>query len=453
MITPNYFLADLPPEATLSPAMLEEACQTLRRNREQYLAGRTTAQMISVLESVAQDWLRPTFHFRNVALEQGPAKSAFSRATIERGLDSFFSQVTAANLRALLEQDLGSMGRLEAFAACGPEPAGKRMAIATAPQLLAHIAGGALPNPTFMSMLLGVLLRSAQFVKCPTGGWFLPLLFAHSLYEADRKLGACIEVATWHGGNHPLEKVLFNHADCLTATGSDEALARIRLRIPQRVRFIGHGHRVSFGFVSNQLQTGAQWEAAISGAAVDVAAWNQLGCLSPHVIYVQTGGLRAAAQFAADLSERLEQIERSEPRGSLPAEGAALIASRRSIYSLRAANSPDTRMWASKDSTAWTVVYEEDPRFQASCLNRFVYVKSASNLTEALHGADAVRGQVSTVGIAAPEQNLPEIAMELARWGVTRVCPLGQMQSPPLAWRHDGRPALGELVTWTDCEF
>ena len=42
---------------------------------------------------------------------------------------------------------------------------------------------------------------------------------------------------------------------------------------------------------------------------------------------------------------------------------------------------------------------------------------------------------------------------ELAHWGVARVCPLGQMQNPPLAWRHDGRPALEDLVTWTDWEM
>ena len=42
---------------------------------------------------------------------------------------------------------------------------------------------------------------------------------------------------------------------------------------------------------------------------------------------------------------------------------------------------------------------------------------------------------------------------QLARWGVTRVCPLGEMQKPPLTWRHDGRPPLGELVTWTDLEL
>ena len=59
MNLPNYFLADLPPEATLSPAMITEACQTLKRNREQYLAGRSTEQLIKTLNDVAECWLQP----------------------------------------------------------------------------------------------------------------------------------------------------------------------------------------------------------------------------------------------------------------------------------------------------------------------------------------------------------------------------------------------------------
>jgi hypothetical protein len=112
----------------------------------------------------------------------------------------------------------------------------------------------------------------------------------------------------------------------------------------------------------------------------------------------------------------------------------------------------DTHLWRSANSTAWTVVYEEDGRFQASCLHRFIYVKAVADLTDALHAADSVRGKVSTVGLAAPDDQAQEIATRLARWGVTRVCPLGQMQNPPLTWRHDGRPALGDLVTWADWE-
>src|SRR6187200_3007937 len=57
MNLPNYFLADLPPEATLNKQMLWEACQTLKRNREQYLADRSTRSLIKTLHDVGQNWL------------------------------------------------------------------------------------------------------------------------------------------------------------------------------------------------------------------------------------------------------------------------------------------------------------------------------------------------------------------------------------------------------------
>ena len=198
---------------------------------------------------------------------------------------------------------------------------------------------------------------------------------------------------------------------------------------------------------------GSRAKKIVAAAADDVVAWNQLGCLSPHVIYVEAGGGVSPENFAEQLAVELEGREQAEPRGELPAEHAAAIASRRGIYEVRAAHSPETtRHWCSKNSTAWTVVFEADTRFQVSCLNRFIYVKSVANLKSALEGADSVRGKVSTVGIAAPEESAAEIASQLARWGATRICPLGRMQNPPLTWRHDGRPALGDLVTWTDLE-
>jgi len=184
-----------------------------------------------------------------------------------------------------------------------------------------------------------------------------------------------------------------------------------------------------------------------------VTAWNQLGCLSPHVIYVEQGGEANAERFSELLAAELDQREQAEPRGTVPSEVAAGIAGRRGIYEVRAAHSPGTRQWCSAESTAWTVVFEAEPRFQLSCLNRFIYVKPVANLSEALQGADVVRQHVSTVGVAVPEHTLGEVAGVLARWGATRICPLGKMQEPPLSWRHDGRPGLGDLVTWADLEL
>jgi hypothetical protein len=457
---PNYFLADLPPEATLSPAMVTEACQTLKRNRAQYLAQRSTASLVGVLCDVAEAWLKPDNAFRRRALESGPGKTGFSQATLQKGLDNFFHQFTPENFYALLAQELGDAQGLDRFVACGGDApvagvsgsGSNRAALAVGPELLVHIAAGNLPNPALMSIVLGLLTRSAQFVKCAHAAAFLPRLFAHSIYDADAKLGACLEIAEWRGGNVELEAALFAESDCVTATGSDETLAAIRARLPVKTRFLDYGHRVSFGFVAHEVLSGFHTRQIVSRTTDDVVAWNQLGCLSPHVIYVESGGDVSPEQFAEMLADELERREETEPRGELATEHAAVIASRRGIYEVRAAHSPETQMWHSKNSTAWTVVHEADARFQLSCLNRFIYVKGVKDLAEALQNAETVRGQVSTVGLAVPEHKLEELAAQLARWGATRVCPLGRMQNPPLTWRHDGRPALGNLVTWTDLE-
>jgi hypothetical protein len=79
-------------------------------------------------------------------------------------------------------------------------------------------------------------------------------------------------------------------------------------------------------------------------------------------------------------------------------------------------------------------------------------VKRVAEVSEILHNADNIRGKVSTVGLAASEGHVATLAVEFARWGVTRVCRLGEMQNPPLTWRHDGRPPLADLVTWTNWE-
>jgi len=449
MNLPNYFIADLPPEHAVTPQLVTDACQTLKRNREQYLLPRTTNGIVGVLAATAQSWLEHDNPFRKLALERGVAETGFSEMTLARGLDAFFREFTAENLAALIEQDLGHVERLDRFAT---DRASRTAALARGPELLVHIAAGNIPNPTILSIVLGFLTRSAQFVKCARGTSLLPRLFAHSIYEVEPKLASCLEIAEWAGGSEALETPLFAEAECVTATGSDATLAAIRPRLPSRVRFVGYGHRVSFGYVSAEALARFELKKTLQHAAADVVAWNQLGCLSPHLFYIEHGGTVAAEKFAEMLAQELADLESTEPRGPLAVGDAANIASKRDFYAVRAAGSNDTRLWQSEASTAWTVVYEADPQFQLSCLNRFVYVKPAADLTEALRHAESVRGLVSTVGIAASGEKAQQLALQLARWGVTRVCPLGRMQNPPLTWRHDGRPALGDLVTWTDWE-
>ena len=450
MNLPDYFFADLPPEATLSPSMITASCHTLKRNRAKYLAVRTTEQIVNVLCEVAAGWRSPEDKFRKYALKLGPAATGFSEPVLSRGLDDLFEPFTPAGFESLLQQEFGHAHRLDAFMT-GDAPS--QMAMVHGPELLIHIAAGNIPNPTVMSLTLGLLTRSAQFVKCASGASLLPRLFAHSIYEADRKLGACLEIATWPGGQVDAETALFAEADCVTATGSDETLAAVRARLPSRSRFVGYGERVSFSYVTREVLRDDTVASVVASVADDVIAWDQNGCLSPQVIYVEERGMVESDQFAEKLAAEFARRELAEPRGPISTAAAAAIASRRAMCETLAAHRADVKLWASTESTAWTVVFEHDVRFHFSPLNRFIYVKPVPDLATALRGADEVREKTSTVGLGAPAEKAKLLALEFGRWGATRICPIGRMQKPPLTWRHDGRPALGDLVVWTDFEW
>lgn len=469
---PHLFLADLPPDAVLTPALIRDACISVKRNRARWLSLRRTPELIDLLVHNADRWLQPDFGFRRLALTVGASELGFSPATLSRGLDSFFRLLTPENLNGWITQDLGDARRLDEFSAPMGELRQGRLSLARGPELLAQIAAGNLPNSTLLLMVAGLLLRSAQFVKCGHRASVVPRLFAHSLADLEPKLGGCLELANWPGGTESLEGALLAEADCIVVQGGDDTVASVRGRMDASKRFVPYGHRLSFGFVGADLLGTFMVRKIVDRAAADIAAWNQLGCLSPHVLYVEDTGSLAPEGFAAALSEAMARLETTEPRGPLTPEESASIRQWRSLHELRAAHhramhrdavtvprsaffeapTAETQLWASEGSTAWTVVYEADPAFRASCLNRFIYVKPCRTLADALRRAEVVRHRVSTVGLAAGESRLPELALELARWGVSRICPLGRMQEPPLAWRHDGRPALAELVEWSDWE-
>jgi hypothetical protein len=114
---PNYFLADLPGEEHLTPAIITAACETLKHNREKFLAPRQTGEIVEILCAVAAEWRQPDNRFRQLALKSAWSAGAprelaeetagFSRPVLEKGLDGFFRQFTPENFQALLAQDLG----------------------------------------------------------------------------------------------------------------------------------------------------------------------------------------------------------------------------------------------------------------------------------------------------------------------------------------------------------
>lgn len=331
--------------------------------------------------------------------------------------------LTAADLLSALRLELGHVDALDGF-----RPYGEHFARAVVQSPILHIVSGNTPHAALQSLVRGILLGAGNLVKIPSDG--LPEV-EEFLSHLPTELQETTQVSK------ELPESWLRQAQAWIVFGSDETIAHFRKRAPTGVTFVPHAHLFSLGVVYDQHAPAARL------AAIDVSRFNQKGCLSPHDIYVK-GDARA---FAAHLAQEMEHYSLIDPPASLTTAEAAEIHNIRANYRFRAASDPRVQLWESANSLQWTVIFEEDPWFAASCLNRVVFVKPLPDRMEEAMGP--ALGWLGAIGIWPVT---PDAAEELSPLSPSRICPLGRMQEPPFTWHQEGRQNLAPLVQWIDFE-
>jgi len=278
-----------------------------------------------------------------------------------------------------------------------------------------------------------------------------PSTFGRALADADPRLGECVAVTYWTGGNEVLERLALERAGAVIGYGGRDAIASLRARAPVGIPFLGYGHRVSFGVLAREALTAAAGGRLAADAALAVATFDQQGCVSPHVVYVEEGGRTRPRLFAGDLAHALQRINDDLPRGRLSTVEAASVQQLRTTAEFRALAGEDVQLWAG-DALAWTVVFDADPAFTTSCLNRAILVKSLPRLEDIDQLVRNYMPFLQSVALAAPRARAAHLAESLALAGCTRITSLENMPFPPPSWHHDGRGPLRELVRWADWE-
>jgi hypothetical protein len=429
--------------ADLSPAELQGVIDQLLTAREYSLVHRSVQSILSSLDRTIHLWLDPSSPERREAEASLPTETGLSAEMIRHTLPLIFQEYRAEHLEFLLRDELGDLHALDTFV---PVPGGRRKAYG--PNLITQVLAGNLPGAGLDGVIFALLVKSASLVKASSSASLLPLLFARSLARVDPDLGACLAVVTWPGGQAVLEDIAFSRADIVLASGADESLAAIRQRV--RGKFIGYGHKVSLGVIGKERLSDAQDLA--QRAACDVVLFDQQGCLSPQLVYVEEGGAVTPHEFAALLAQALERWQNILPRGRVTLEASAVIQRIRDEAEWQALAGKSVALYTSPGGTAWTVIYEADPLFVPSPLHRTVRVKPLASLAQLEVLLAPWRMYLEAVGIAFDAGRRLEVEERLGRSGVSRICPLGTMQTPPLNWRHGGRPRLAELVRWVGVE-
>ncbi len=417
---------------------MAESGSSLRRSWERLgraatgPALRDRKRRLATLGALLDELAQPDSPLREALARALEETSGFEPSTLRAGLALALGAWSRTALEKLVEEGLGT----------------RRDRVAQSFPRTAVLQGGALPMPNLLSLLLPLAVGSPVLARSgrhdPTTAHFL----AAALRERDPELGRCLEVVDF-----PIEDEeameAFLEAECVSVTGSDETLRAVARRLRPSQRLVGFGHRVSVAAWWLGREASRLWAAA-RNLAIDVALWDQLGCLSPVALYVHAEQDRVPAEVAEALARALDAAAHELPRGRLSPGARAQLAHERQSAELRAASDPRVRVLAGED---WTVVLEGDTRPRVAPLHRFLRVHPVRDAAELAKALRPLAPWLAAVGVAgAVEAGSPWLA-GLVELAPGRICGQGRMQAPPLGWAHEGMDALAPFVRLTDLEL
>lgn len=430
----------------LSDDQITALMARVRAASRSYLKSLSVAQVVSIVDQAIARLLDPKDPYRQKADTLLPLVTGYDAEMVRLGLTSYLKTFRKPQLQRFLVEDFGNPQLLDEFQ---PRPKGG-FAKAFGVDVAVHVWAGNVPGLPLWSLISGLLVKSGTVGKVASAEPLLAGWFAQLLVEVDPMLADCLAVVWWKGGDEAREKAFFKSADLVLAYGGNAALEQVRRQVPITTRFLPYGHKLSFGMVSRMALDARKALKTAQQAAYDVMRYDQQGCYSPHVLYVERGGKITPEAFSRYLAHELSCLEQKHPRRDLSLSEAAGLANWRQREELRGFSQPGSDL---AGEGAWTVAYNDAPHELApSALNRTIRVIAVDTLAQVIPLIAPHRNFLQTVGLAAAPRELFDLAELLGRAGVTRISALGQMTAPEAGWHHDGRFSLLDLTHMVDIE-
>lgn len=431
------------PASADSAAALDQALREAVRARARVLDSVTTAEIIEILSAAARVWLQPHFAPRARLLALLARDLRMPRPLLEKGFDAIFGAVREDALADLVASEVDDPTALDR-----PVPfANGRKARLLGPRILFHSLAGNVPGMSIPPIVAALLSRSICIVRDSDRQPHLTAAFTATLAEYSRDLAAMVIPASWRAGDMGMEKLVFEQAQRVELTGSDSTMRSMVSRHPRRP-IVTRGSRISVGVVPRESDTD-QWK---DGFAEDIVMYEGLGCLTPHVIYVE-GPDQRAKRLARLLGIALSRLEALYPRvpRDLPAETR-----RRSFLDaaeMNCARERDSFLVRGRGD-GFVVHYRPQAPIGVGPGLRCVVVAPVADRGELFEHLRHSQMPLAAVGLGLdPQANAwVDLAAGFEDLGVTLVCEPGRMQQPPIDWAQDGHRRLADLLEWRTVE-
>ncbi|MBI5744931.1 MAG: AMP-binding protein [Elusimicrobia bacterium] len=446
----TYLFGKACDKAAWTPAELEELGLKAQKARA-LMRGASRDYIVTTLAK-AGALFEKGGKYRKAALAHLKDHIAFSPPVIDKSLDVIPELLNRQGMNKRMNMELFLPYALEAPV----ERRGYDGLVRAAPKgVVLHVGAGNVFLGILDSMVIGFLTKNVNIVKLSSSGSNFINLFMEALKEVDEKgiLSKCAAIVSWKGGSQALEEAALKNVNAVFVWGGYDAVQSYRRIAPIDVRVEGFGPKTSVGVVFASCVDNEGMGAVAQRAATDASLWDQAACSSLHTLYFIAPAKRhkeLAGSFLKEAKGHFARLAKELPPGKLSPDEQVEINKARELARVDAALG-NASFASSKPSTDWTVIYETDPVYRVSPLNRVLYVKTVESLEEVRERLMPLRGYIQTVGVGGSIER-KKVLETLAPAGIARVVKLGKMLEEANGSPHDGIYPMMSLVNWLPIE-
>jgi acyl-CoA reductase-like NAD-dependent aldehyde dehydrogenase len=360
--------------------------------------------MISAIAEAARRWSDRSFPPRVLAAQRISDRMAYSAPMVDFALDALFGSITEEGLRETIAAETGGVAT-EPLGSVAIISSRTTIGVAIVPAIFAIAAG------------CEVLVKDRED--------HLVAAFFATLREPvrlGRKRPArgdrAFRAETWDGAGGVQDLSRF---DAVVAFGTTETLDAIQRQLPATTRFIAYGPKASIGYVSREhLSSEASVQRIAAGAARDLVLYEGEGCLSLRALFVERGAIISPERFAAFFASAIERAGMDFPLHTARTRDIVSRMNARDLAAFRG-----TLLASDRDASY--VLEAGEPDRAPAFLPRVL----------ALHAVTSHEEMDAYVA----RHRIP-IELRAGEGGVR----FGGMQTPPLGYRHGGRPRIAEFA-------
>jgi len=280
----------------------------------------------------------------------------------------------------------------------------------------------------------------------------------------DPDLFANTAVLVWDYENQILQNLILTQADLLIAAASDETIDQIReqkksVQSKSRTRLHAHGHKVSFSIISRSVLLLDLFDPSTNTPLIDIITrlagldsiiWDQFGCLSARVHFVEQGAesTYSPLEYAQHLSLQLRMLAQYLPRGNWSRNRLHTLFDRYKALEVsgkvQVCSDYNDEFLVVMDTRELTrqLLYQQINE----CQGRVIIIKPVSNLMEIPNRYLSVLPpqnlQSLSVAMGHPGETLTveelEFLHKCALCGITAIRSVGRGAFPQLAYSWDG---------------